>query len=319
MAMMQPDIDVGRWTDPWWDASPTDLAEPPARYGAFASNNAYLQATTRQFYARRFAMTFPNEELPAGRPLKTTPCYDALRAVQPEIIHAVVSAFGEDGPYRLRPAVDSVVQCVAGGFYASGDADDDPIRVGLPIVDVSCGMAGAFGILAAIMHWRQTGKGQRVETVLVDAMFNLMATRVADYALEGQAQLFPGMDPTGSFISFLRELPQFKPELDRVTVRDGEPFAVGAEARGDDPLVRILAAGSERGIPFLAMELVATRPARAARPLGRHLLRPVQQAESLRHGEADAELQQFRSGEAERRFYRLEEVWSEAQTLLVIQ
>lgn len=112
--------------------------------------------------------------------------YDALRAVQPEIIHAAVSAFGEDGPYRLRPAVDSVVQCMAGGFYASGDASDDPIRVGLPIVDVSCGMAGAFGILAAIMHWRQTGKGQRVETVLVDAMFNLMAARVGEYGVEGR-------------------------------------------------------------------------------------------------------------------------------------
>lgn len=112
--------------------------------------------------------------------------YDALRAVQPEIIYAAVSAFGEDGPYRLRPAVDSVVQCMAGGFYASGDAGDDPIRVGLPIVDVSCGMAGAFGILAAIMHWRQTGKGQRVETVLVDAMFNLMAARIGEYAVDGR-------------------------------------------------------------------------------------------------------------------------------------
>jgi len=112
--------------------------------------------------------------------------YDALRAVQPEMIYAAVSAFGEDGPYRLRPAVDSVVQCMAGGFYASGDAGDDPIRVGLPIVDVSCGMAGAFGILAAIMHWRQTGKGQRVETVLVDAMFNLMAARVGEYGVEGR-------------------------------------------------------------------------------------------------------------------------------------
>ncbi|MCW5656944.1 MAG: CoA transferase [Burkholderiaceae bacterium] len=112
--------------------------------------------------------------------------YDALRAVQPEIIYAAVSAFGEDGEYRLRPAVDSVVQGAAGAFFASGEAGDDPIRIGLPVVDVTCGMCGAFGILAAIMHWRQTGRGQRVETVLVDTMFNLMATRVAEYALEGR-------------------------------------------------------------------------------------------------------------------------------------
>jgi len=51
-----------------------------ARYGSFASNDSYLKATTGQFYARRFVISYPNEELPAGRPLKTSPCYDALRA-----------------------------------------------------------------------------------------------------------------------------------------------------------------------------------------------------------------------------------------------
>lgn len=112
--------------------------------------------------------------------------YEALRGVRPDIVYAAVSAFGDKGAYRLRPAVDSVVQGMVGGFYASGDAADDPIRMGLPLVDVTCGMCGAFGILAAIMHWRQTGTGQCVETVLVDAMFNLMAARVAEYAVEGR-------------------------------------------------------------------------------------------------------------------------------------
>lgn len=51
-----------------------------ARYGAFASNDRYLRETTAQFYARRFVIAYPNEELPAGRPLKTTPSYDAQRA-----------------------------------------------------------------------------------------------------------------------------------------------------------------------------------------------------------------------------------------------
>ena len=51
-----------------------------ARYGAFAANDAYLKDMTRQFYARRFVISYPNEELPAGRPLKVSPCYDVLRA-----------------------------------------------------------------------------------------------------------------------------------------------------------------------------------------------------------------------------------------------
>lgn len=110
--------------------------------------------------------------------------YDAVRATHPEIVYAAVTAFGERGAYRLRPAVDSVVQGMAGGFYASGDEGDDPIRMGLPLVDVACGMCGAFGILAAVMHWRQTGRGQAVETALIDTMFNLMAAKVGELAVE---------------------------------------------------------------------------------------------------------------------------------------
>jgi dimethylglycine dehydrogenase len=60
--------------DPGVDAFGMDVA----RFGDFASEDAYLRATTAQFYARRFVMAYPNEELPAGRPLKTTPCYDTF-------------------------------------------------------------------------------------------------------------------------------------------------------------------------------------------------------------------------------------------------
>jgi dimethylglycine dehydrogenase len=60
--------------DPGYDVFGMDVA----RFGDFASNDRYLRATTAQFYARRFVMAYPNEELPAGRPLKTTPCYDVF-------------------------------------------------------------------------------------------------------------------------------------------------------------------------------------------------------------------------------------------------
>ena len=90
--------------------------------------------------------------------------YDDVRALQPEVIYAAVTAFGEQGAYRLRPAVDSVVQGMAGGFYASGNEGDDPIRMGIPLVDVACGMCGAFGILVTSFvggflfdHWMISG------------------------------------------------------------------------------------------------------------------------------------------------------------------
>ena len=62
--------------DPGVDAFGMDVA----RFGPYASNDTYLRDTTAQFYARRFVMAYPNEELPAGRPLKTTPCYDDFLA-----------------------------------------------------------------------------------------------------------------------------------------------------------------------------------------------------------------------------------------------
>ncbi len=73
-----------------------------ARYGGFASNDAYLKAMTGQFYARRFVISYPNEELPAGRPLKTSPCYDALegggRGLWRHLGH------GDAAIFRHRPA-----------------------------------------------------------------------------------------------------------------------------------------------------------------------------------------------------------------------
>lgn len=70
---------VANWIvdgDPGDDVFGMDVA----RFGSYASNDRYLRETTRQFYARRFVIAYPNEELPAGRPLKTTPCYDDFRA-----------------------------------------------------------------------------------------------------------------------------------------------------------------------------------------------------------------------------------------------
>ena len=109
---------------------------------------------------------------------------EAVRQVNPEIIYTMVSAFGEDSAYRLRPSVDSVVQGMAGAFYASGEEGDPPVRIGLPIIDVASGMCGALGVLAAVMHWQQTGRGQRVELALADTIFNFMAAKVGEHAVE---------------------------------------------------------------------------------------------------------------------------------------
>jgi len=110
--------------------------------------------------------------------------YEAVRRINPALVYYMVSAFGERSDYRLRPSVDSVVQGMTGAFYASGDEGDAPIRIGLPIIDVASGMCGALGVLAAVMHRRQTGQGQCVELSLADTMFNFLAGKVGEYAIE---------------------------------------------------------------------------------------------------------------------------------------
>ena len=82
--------------DPGLNAFGMDVA----RFGPYASDDRYLLATTRQFYARRFVMAYPNEELPAGRPLKTTPCYDDLLGGR----GAVHRELGAGGAAVFRPA-----------------------------------------------------------------------------------------------------------------------------------------------------------------------------------------------------------------------
>ena len=71
---------AGGTDDPWRGVEADIYGLDIARYGAFASNREYIKQTTGEFYARRFVMTYPNEQLPAGRPLKMTPAYDAMTA-----------------------------------------------------------------------------------------------------------------------------------------------------------------------------------------------------------------------------------------------
>jgi dimethylglycine dehydrogenase len=86
--------------DPGYDVFGMDVA----RFGDYASNDRYLRATTAQFYARRFVMAYPNEELPAGRPLKTTPCYDMFERLGARY----TVNWGLEVPLYLAPSVDFV-------------------------------------------------------------------------------------------------------------------------------------------------------------------------------------------------------------------
>lgn len=95
--------------------------------------------------------------------------YDAVRALNPRIIFASVSAFGQSGPYAGWPANDPIVQAVAGLMDMTGEADGRPVRVGAPLPDFGAAAMLAFGISAALLHRERHGEGQRIDTSLLAA------------------------------------------------------------------------------------------------------------------------------------------------------
>lgn len=114
--------------------------------------------------------------------------FEDLEQINPRLVHYSVSAYGSDSAYRLKPAVDSVIQGVAGGFYGAGEEKDPPIRNSLPIVDVASGMCGVNGILAALMEREKSGRGQAVELTLMGTMLNFLGSKIAEASIDGRCE-----------------------------------------------------------------------------------------------------------------------------------
>lgn len=95
--------------------------------------------------------------------------YDAVRAVNPKIVYASVSAFGQSGPYAAWPANDPIVQAAAGLMDMTGEAAGLPVRLGAPLPDFGAAAMIAFGISTALLHRERHGEGQKIETSLLSA------------------------------------------------------------------------------------------------------------------------------------------------------
>src|SRR5919106_4898963 len=94
--------------------------------------------------------------------------YEAIRAVQPQIIYASLSGFGQTGPYRDRGGYDTIAQGMSGIMSATGNPGAPPAKAGVPVVDIGTGLFTAYGILAAYIHRQRTGEGQYLDMALLD-------------------------------------------------------------------------------------------------------------------------------------------------------
>jgi crotonobetainyl-CoA:carnitine CoA-transferase CaiB-like acyl-CoA transferase len=94
--------------------------------------------------------------------------YETLSAINPRLIHASISGFGQTGPYAMRPGYDLIAQGLAGVMSVTGEPDGDPVKCGIPIGDLSAGLFCAVGILSALAARERTGRGQQIDTSLFE-------------------------------------------------------------------------------------------------------------------------------------------------------
>jgi crotonobetainyl-CoA:carnitine CoA-transferase CaiB-like acyl-CoA transferase len=130
--------------------------------------------------------------------------YDDLKSVNPRIVLASISGFGQDGPYAGRPGFDQIAQGMGGLMSITGLPGQGPVRVGIPVADLCAGLFAAQGILVALLEREVSGEGQWIQTSLLQAqvfMLDFQAARwLVDREVPGQAgNNHPTSIPTGVF------------------------------------------------------------------------------------------------------------------------
>jgi len=108
-----------------------------------------------------------------------------LHAMNKGLIYAAVSGFGQTGPYKGRAAYDMVVQAMGGVMSLTGHDPATPTRVGTSIGDITAGLFGTIGILAALEHRRRTGEGTMVDVSMLDCQIAILENAIARYAATG--------------------------------------------------------------------------------------------------------------------------------------
>ena len=130
--------------------------------------------------------------------------YETLAAINPRLVYASISGFGEDGPYRDRPGDDQIAQGLGGLMSITGQPGGGPMRVGIPVADLTAELYCAIGILVALLERETSGRGQWVTTSLLQAQIAILDFQAARWLKDGEVAGQAGNDhptyiPTGVF------------------------------------------------------------------------------------------------------------------------
>ncbi len=124
--------------------------------------------------------------------------YDSLAKVNPRLVYCAISGFGATGPLSKEPANDLFMQAYAGSMSITGDPEGSPAKMGMSVADVGAGMFGAMGVMMALETRHRTGRGQRVDTSLLEGHMAMLAQFFTRYFSSGEV---PGPSGSGALTS----------------------------------------------------------------------------------------------------------------------
>jgi crotonobetainyl-CoA:carnitine CoA-transferase CaiB-like acyl-CoA transferase len=130
--------------------------------------------------------------------------YETLKAIKPDLIYCAISGFGQDGPLRLNPAYDQIVQGLSGVMSVTGDAQSAPLRVGYPVADTMGGITAAYAISAALFRRERSGEGEFIDVSMLESTLVAMGWVVSNWLIGGVRPQPLGNDnmtasPSGAF------------------------------------------------------------------------------------------------------------------------
>ena len=112
--------------------------------------------------------------------------YNEVKETNPEIIYCSISAFGQDGPYKVLPGMDQVLQGMGGLMSITGEPGGHPIKVGVAVADIAGGMFAAFAIMIALFNKEKTGKGQKIDISLLDCQVAWLTYQAGSFFASGE-------------------------------------------------------------------------------------------------------------------------------------
>lgn len=107
--------------------------------------------------------------------------YSALRAIKPDLIYCSITGFGQTGPDKDKGGYDFLIQGMSGLMSVTGEADGPPLKVGIPVSDLTTGLYATISILAALQHRSRTGEGQQIDLALLDAQVAMLANQASNW------------------------------------------------------------------------------------------------------------------------------------------